>query len=164
MTETTKDLLARLRGGDHHKNSIKIGGVCHDQRCLQAADALEECLALATVACEAAAETAESPDLPVFKSGWSTLEDAAAISAMSCAAKAIRAMPPEVAKAALQSLIERKVQDQQAKIERLRKELRRLQTYFDIDHEEYAALPSDDHRADNDRQLILIRKALGATP
>jgi hypothetical protein len=120
MTETTKDLLARLRGGDHHKNSIKIGGVCHDQRCLQAADALDECLALAAVACEAAAETAESPDLPVFKSGWSTLEDAAAISAMSCAAKAIRAMPPEVAKAALQSLIERRVQDQQAEIERLK--------------------------------------------
>jgi hypothetical protein len=49
-------------------------------------------------------------------------------------------------------------------IERLRKELRRLETYFDIDPEEYAALPSDDHRADNDRQLILIRKALEATP
>jgi hypothetical protein len=54
--------------------------------------------------------------------------------------------------------------DQQAEIARLRKELRRLETYFNIDPEEYAALPKDYHRADNDRQLILIRKALGAKP
>jgi hypothetical protein len=49
-------------------------------------------------------------------------------------------------------------------ITRLRKELRRLETYFNIDAEEYAALPSDYHRVDNDRQLILIRKALETKP
>lgn len=54
---------------------------------------------------------------------------------------------------------------QQAEIDRLRqtasKELRRLETYFDLDGEELALLPHND-RADCKRQLCLIRHALNA--
>lgn len=43
-------------------------------------------------ALEEAAKMVESPDLPVFKRGWSTSQDAAAISTMMAVAAAIRAL------------------------------------------------------------------------
>jgi hypothetical protein len=47
---------------------------------------------LIRAALEAAADNAESPNLPVFKPGWGAAQDAAAISAMVAVAKSIRAM------------------------------------------------------------------------
>jgi hypothetical protein len=45
MTETPQELIARLRSGIHRAIQITLGGVTHDQRCLEAADAIEASLA-----------------------------------------------------------------------------------------------------------------------
>jgi ApbE superfamily uncharacterized protein (UPF0280 family) len=45
MTETPEELIARLRSGIHRAIQITLGGVTHDQRCLEAADAIEASLA-----------------------------------------------------------------------------------------------------------------------
>jgi hypothetical protein len=56
------------------------------------ADTIPSPDALIIAALEAAADNAESPNLPVFKPGWGSAQDAAAISAMVAVAKFIRAL------------------------------------------------------------------------
>jgi hypothetical protein len=56
MTETPQELIARLRSGIHRTIQITLGGVTHDQRCLEAADAIAASLAREEVLQEALAE------------------------------------------------------------------------------------------------------------
>ena len=45
MTEAVQDLIARLRDGYHHGETIILGSVAHDSRCLEAADWITAALA-----------------------------------------------------------------------------------------------------------------------
>jgi len=59
MTEAPQELIARLRSGIHRAIQITLGGVTHDQRCLEAADAIAASLARESALIDALARASE---------------------------------------------------------------------------------------------------------